>query len=73
MTDVNKAKTEHVKSPCINICCLDEQNICSGCYRSGNEISRWGAMSNDERQQVMIKVIEREQNSGFMMTLKNRK
>lgn len=72
MTDVSKPKTAQVKSPCINICCLDEQDICSGCYRSGNEISRWGAMSNDERRQVMKNVIEREQNSGNMMTLKSR-
>ncbi|MEX1032521.1 MAG: DUF1289 domain-containing protein, partial [Cellvibrionaceae bacterium] len=31
-----------VKSPCISICLLDEEDICVGCYRSGSEISRWG-------------------------------
>ena len=56
-----------VKSPCVNICCLDEKDICLGCYRSCDEICKWGAMSNDERNDVMKKVAEREQDSGNIM------
>ena len=56
-----------IKSPCVNICCLDEQDVCLGCYRTCDEITGWGAMNNDERKSVMEKVAEREQDSGNMM------
>ena len=50
-----------VRSPCVSICALDGDDVCIGCYRTGEEISRWGGMSEDERQAVMKKVAEREQ------------
>jgi predicted Fe-S protein YdhL (DUF1289 family) len=56
-----------VKSPCVSICCLDEKDICLGCYRSCDEICQWGAMNNEQRTDVMEKVAEREQDSGNMM------
>jgi len=31
-----------------------------GCYRTGAEISQWGAMNDDERRNVMQQVAERE-------------
>jgi predicted Fe-S protein YdhL (DUF1289 family) len=55
---------EPVTSPCIAICALDENDICVGCYRSGNEISHWGLMSNKERREVLVNVSRREQASG---------
>ena len=59
--------SEVIKSPCVHICCLDEQDVCLGCYRSCDEICKWGAMNNEERKNVMKKVAQREQNSGNIM------
>ena len=56
--------TQPVRSPCVNICALDEQDICIGCYRSGEEITRWGSYSEQEKQQVMRRVTEREQSAA---------
>ena len=56
-----------VSSPCVNICSLDEQDICSGCYRSADEIFQWGVMDDNARRQVLRKVAEREASSGTMM------
>ena len=40
-------------SPCIGICRLDERSgVCIGCYRTIQEIARWGAMGRDERARV---------------------
>ena len=47
-------------SPCVNICHLDSDNICQGCYRSGEEITKWGSLDNEARQQILVKVRERE-------------
>jgi len=49
-----------VTSPCVSICALDENDVCLGCYRTGQEITDWGAMDNEQRQEVMQKVAERE-------------
>ncbi len=67
MSKENKPAAEVVKSPCVHICCLDEQDVCLGCYRTCDEICKWGSMSNDERKNVMTKVAERENASGNMM------
>ncbi len=48
-----------VKSPCVSVCALDENDICVGCYRTGNEISHWGAMDNERRREVIKLSVER--------------
>jgi predicted Fe-S protein YdhL (DUF1289 family) len=49
-----------VASPCVSICALDENDICVGCHRSGLEITHWQSMSNEQKEDVMCKVRERE-------------
>jgi len=51
---------DKVRSPCVSICALDENDLCIGCQRSGDEITRWSQMSNEERREVLRKVAERE-------------
>ncbi|MEH6501271.1 MAG: DUF1289 domain-containing protein [Pseudoalteromonas distincta] len=43
-----------VKSPCIGVCALDEQNLCTGCQRTGAEITLWGRMSDAQRREVLL-------------------
>ena len=40
-------------SPCINVCVLDAEQICTGCGRTIEEIARWGQMSAAEQWQVV--------------------
>lgn len=45
---------DEVQSPCVRICVVHpEARICTGCYRSIDEIARWSKMSNDERREIM--------------------
>lgn len=53
-----------VKSPCVSICALDEQDICTGCQRTADEITRWGRMDNAERRLVLARCVERTRASG---------
>ncbi|MFT2096837.1 DUF1289 domain-containing protein [Marinomonas sp. 2405UD66-6] len=62
---MGKAKPQ-VKSPCIHICSLNEENVCTGCYRTGEEISLWGSMDEASQLAVMKKVREREAKSPFV-------
>lgn len=66
---MNKPKDDIVKSPCVHICCLDEKDVCLGCYRTGDEICQWGAMNSEQRRDVLKKVSEREQAASNFMRL----
>ncbi|REG84215.1 DUF1289 domain-containing protein [Marinomonas pollencensis] len=59
-------KKASVKSPCVNLCLLNDDDVCVGCYRTGKEISSWGRMSAEEQRHVLVKVSEREQASQFV-------
>ena len=48
-----------VHSPCVNICVLDEGDICIGCMRSGREISDWGRLDNAGKKAVLKNVAAR--------------
>lgn len=53
--------SDKVRSPCVSVCALDENDVCIGCHRTGDEILRWTQMSNDERREVLRKVAKREE------------
>ncbi|MBD3641947.1 MAG: DUF1289 domain-containing protein [Marinobacter sp.] len=53
--------SDKVRSPCVSVCALDENDVCIGCHRTGDEILRWTQMSNDERREVLREVAMREQ------------
>jgi len=50
-----------VTSPCIRNCCLNEHDICLGCYRSLTEICAWGEASDTERLNILDKALQRKQ------------
>jgi predicted Fe-S protein YdhL (DUF1289 family) len=55
-----------VVSPCVSICALDEDDFCTGCQRSIDEIRRWSRMDNLERRQVLLRCHERARASGLL-------
>ena len=51
-----------MKTPCIKVCVMDLQtHRCRGCYRSLEEIGRWGAMSDAERDRIMAELPRRKE------------
>lgn len=48
-----------VASPCVDICTLDDDDICLGCLRSIDEICAWGTASDAERRQILQQVSAR--------------
>ncbi|TMV06342.1 DUF1289 domain-containing protein [Ruegeria sediminis] len=47
-------KRNEVESPCIQICVVHPtERICTGCYRTIDEISRWSKMDSSERGAIM--------------------
>ncbi|MDX1589501.1 MAG: DUF1289 domain-containing protein [Oleiphilaceae bacterium] len=61
MTESASSPGQALASPCISVCALDENDLCIGCQRSVEEITRWSSMSAAEKRQVLVRVAEREQ------------
>ncbi|ANC02072.1 DUF1289 domain-containing protein [Pseudomonas sp. S44] len=62
-----KTDERPVASPCVNVCALDEQDICIGCQRTVQEITRWARMDNDERRAVIKLCHERALEAGLIL------
>lgn len=46
-----------MRTPCIDICVLHRrEGICIGCFRTGDEIARWSAMTDAERDALMAEL-----------------
>lgn len=68
MSQIEKNVLGMIKSPCVAVCALDENDVCIGCYRTGDEITHWGTMDNNEKIAVLENVSEREKSSGNLLT-----
>lgn len=42
-----------VASPCISVCVLGDDDVCTGCYRSAREITDWFELDDDARLRVI--------------------
>lgn len=43
-------------SPCINVCSLDEQGFCRGCYRTRDEIGAWSRLTPAQQWDVLARL-----------------
>ena len=46
-------KNSQVESPCVRNCCLNENDVCMGCFRHVDEICEWGSASNQHRRCIL--------------------
>lgn len=54
MKDDKVWSRKEIESPCVRVCVVHpEARICTGCYRSVDEITRWSKMSPEDRRDVM--------------------
>lgn len=54
-TETDKVwKRDEIESPCIKLCVIHpEERICTGCYRSIEEITGWARKTPEERRAIM--------------------
>ena len=54
MKDDKVWSRKEIESPCVRVCVVHpEARICTGCFRSIDEITRWSKMSAEDRREVM--------------------
>jgi predicted Fe-S protein YdhL (DUF1289 family) len=50
-------KRNEIDSPCVEICVVHpRERICTGCYRTIDEITAWSKMEPEERQRIMAEL-----------------
>ncbi|MBA2689301.1 MAG: DUF1289 domain-containing protein [Burkholderiales bacterium] len=42
-----------IATPCVRNCCLGDDDICVGCYRSIAEILSWSDASEEEKKEIL--------------------
>jgi predicted Fe-S protein YdhL (DUF1289 family) len=53
-------RVQNVVSPCVSVCRLDPaQGLCTGCFRTMDEIAGWSEMTIGERARVLDAVAAR--------------
>nr|WP_039995319.1 DUF1289 domain-containing protein [Paraglaciecola agarilytica] len=45
--------SKNVDSPCVRNCCLDQQDMCVGCFRMLDEIVGWGTASSVRKKEIL--------------------
>jgi uncharacterized protein len=57
MRDIDKS----VQSPCVRNCCLDDDDVCVGCFRSLDEIKDWGMVDDHRRRSILQQAKQRRE------------
>jgi predicted Fe-S protein YdhL (DUF1289 family) len=61
MSDPGNPPPASIASPCVRNCCLDDDDICLGCFRSLVEICAWSAASPADKAEILKKCAERRE------------
>ncbi|MBP0481651.1 DUF1289 domain-containing protein [Sagittula salina] len=60
MKDEEVWMRDEIQSPCVKICVIHPaEHICTGCFRTIQEISGWARMSHEERAALMTDLPDR--------------
>ncbi len=72
MTSAAK-RFDGLRSPCIDNCCLDENDICLGCARSLEEITGWSNLSTTEKSAVLTLCLARQEQRALKLRVLQQK
>ena len=59
--------SEATQSPCISICALDQNDICEGCFRTGDEIVDWFTANDSRKREILEASERRRKESGLTL------
>ena len=50
---MSKEEHDNDLSPCVGVCQYNDEDLCSGCFRSSKEISQWFSMTMEEKKKII--------------------
>lgn len=60
-----------IASPCVKNCCLNEDDICLGCFRSMDEICNWSQADDQTRRAILANANQRQRDHDARRRLSN--
>ena len=54
MTIISNQNNIKDSSPCVRKCCLDDNDVCVGCYRDLDEIKGWRDKSESQKEEILV-------------------
>lgn len=60
--DITHHIHSQVGSPCVRNCCLDDTDMCVGCFRMMSEILHWKQSSNEAKRDILEQCRQRKIN-----------
>ncbi len=57
---LNSLKQSAIESPCIRNCCLNDADVCLGCFRLLDEITGWAYASEAEKRDILNQAAQRK-------------
>ncbi len=64
MTDSIQSAPE---SPCVSICALDSNDVCMGCFRTGDEIVDWFTADPERKREILRASTKRRDASDSLL------
>tara|TARA_R110000787_G_scaffold113881_6_gene223363 strand:+ start:797 stop:1000 length:204 start_codon:yes stop_codon:yes gene_type:complete len=58
------ASEQDVASPCVRNCCLDQQDVCLGCFRHIDEIMTWRQLDERAKKEILNQCQQRKEQRG---------
>ena len=61
---ISTTNNNQTLSPCVGNCCLNEKDICLGCFRALPEIVGWQSKPEDEKKAIIARCQQRKAQQG---------
>lgn len=50
----------NINKPCIRRCCLNEEDVCLGCFRTFDDMLQWNKANSTEKMKMLQKAEQRK-------------
>lgn len=50
----------NINKPCIRRCCLNEEDVCLGCFRTFDDMLQWNKAKSTEKMKMLQKAEQRK-------------
>jgi len=57
-----------IEKPCIRQCCLDDNDVCVGCFRTFDDMRLWHKASIEEKEKMLKDAQKRKQEHARKLT-----
>lgn len=64
---INGVLSMNINKPCIRQCCLNEEDVCLGCFRTFDDMLQWNKSSSEEKMKMLEMAKERKKEHSLKL------